>query len=88
MRFACRKLLQLSVTAIAIALGKDGRSFTKEGTGREFIWDFEELVRRIRPLDDGTVVDNTQFAELIDLCRQLDRLDGAAHKLISLTMRR
>jgi len=66
----------------------DGHSFTKEGTGREFIWDFEELVRRIRPLDDGTVVDNTQFAELIDLCRQLDGLDGAAHKLISLTMRR
>src|SRR5215470_19362935 len=63
----------------------DGHSFTKEGTGREFIWDFEELVRRIRPLDDGTVVDNTQFAELIDLCRQLDGLDGAAHKLISLT---
>ena len=67
---------------------KDGRSFTKEGTGREFVWDFEELVRRIRPLDDGTVVDNTQFAELIDLCRQLDGLDGVAHKLISLTMRR
>ena len=66
----------------------DGHSFTKEGTGREFIWDFEELVRRIRPLDDGTVVDNTQFAELIDLCRQLDGLDRGAHKLISLTMRR
>src|SRR5499427_5093871 len=45
---------------------KGGHSFTKEGTGREFIWDFEELVRRIRPLDDGTIVDNTQFAELID----------------------
>ena len=29
---------------------KDGRSFTKEGTGREFIWDFEEEVRRIRPI--------------------------------------
>ena len=67
---------------------KDGRSFTKEGTGREFVWDFEELVRRIRPLDDGTVVDNTHFAELIDLCHQVDGLDGAAHKLISLTMRR
>ena len=67
---------------------KDGRNFTKEGTGREFVWDFEELVRRIRPLDDGTVVDNTHFAELIDLCHQVDGLDGAAHKLISLTMRR
>jgi hypothetical protein len=67
---------------------KNGRSFTKEGTGREFIWDFEELVRRIRPLDDGAVIDSVQFVELIDLCRRLDGLAGAAHKLISLTMRR
>ena len=29
---------------------KDGRSFTREGTGREFIWDFEEEARRIRPI--------------------------------------
>jgi hypothetical protein len=29
---------------------KNGRSFTKEGTGREFIWDFEEQARRIGPV--------------------------------------
>src|SRR5258705_8232395 len=29
---------------------KDGRSFTKEVTGRELVWDFEEQVRRIRPV--------------------------------------
>jgi hypothetical protein len=32
---------------------KDGRHFTKEGTGREFIWDFEEEARRIRPIAPG-----------------------------------
>jgi 2-methylcitrate dehydratase PrpD len=32
---------------------KDGKSYTREGTGREFIWDFEEHVRRIRPVRDG-----------------------------------
>ena len=29
---------------------KDGRSYTSEGTGREFIWDFEEHARRIQPV--------------------------------------
>src|SRR4029077_2313925 len=29
---------------------KDGRSYTAEGTGREFIWDFEEQARRIGPV--------------------------------------
>jgi hypothetical protein len=65
---------------------KDGRSFTKEGTGREFIWDFEEQARRIRPITPGLAIGEAQFAELIDTCRQLDRADRAAEKLISLTL--
>jgi 2-methylcitrate dehydratase MmgE/PrpD-like protein len=64
---------------------KDGRSFTKEGTGREFIWDFEEEARRIRPVGPGLAIGELQFAELIDTCRHLDGFDHAAHKLISLT---
>jgi hypothetical protein len=65
---------------------KDGRSFAKEGTGREFIWDFEEEARRIRPITPGLAIGDAQFAELIDACRHLDRLDRAAQKLISLTI--
>jgi hypothetical protein len=65
---------------------KDGRSFTKEGTGREFIWDFEEEARRIRPITPGLAITEAQFAELIDTCRHLDRHDQAAHKLISPTI--
>jgi hypothetical protein len=65
---------------------KDGRSFTREGTGREFIWDFEEEARRIRPITQGLAISETQFAELIDTCRHLDRHDRAAEKLISLTL--
>src|SRR6202030_3954714 len=45
---------------------KDGRHFTKEGTGREFIWDFEEQSRRIRPIAPGIAIGETHFAELID----------------------
>src|SRR5271169_91962 len=65
---------------------KDGRSFTKEGTGREFIWDFEEEARRIRPVAPGLAIPETQFAELIDTCRHLDTVDRAAQKLIALTI--
>src|SRR5438067_5975441 len=67
---------------------KDGRSITKEGTGREFIWDFEQQARRIRPLTPGLAISETQFAALIDTCRHLDRADRAAARLISLTIPR
>ncbi len=65
---------------------KDGRSFTKEGTGREFIFDFEELVRRMSPIAPGLAISPAQFAELIDTCRRLDRIDNAAQRLIALTI--
>jgi hypothetical protein len=65
---------------------KDGRSFTREGTGREFIWDFEEEARRIRPVAPGLAISPARFDELIDTCRQLDRIDGAAGTLIGLTI--
>ena len=65
---------------------KDGRSFTREGTGREFIWDFEEHVRRMRGIAPGLAIGEAQFAELIDTCRHLDTIDAAAKKLIGLTI--
>src|SRR3984893_6746619 len=42
---------------------KDGRSFTWEGTGREFIWDFEAQARPIRHLTLSTTCTETQFTE-------------------------
>jgi hypothetical protein len=65
---------------------KDGRSFTKEGTGREFVWDFEEQARRIRPVAPGLAINEAQFAELIEACRHLDRADRATETLIKLTI--
>jgi len=65
---------------------KDGRSYTREGTGREFIWDFEEEARRIREIAPGLAISEPQFAMLIDSCRTLDTLDRAASKLIALTI--
>ena len=65
---------------------KDGRSVTREGTGREFIWDFEEEARRIRPVAPGIAIGEAQYDRLIDCCRHLDTLDHAAETLIGLTI--
>ena len=67
---------------------KDGRSFTKEGTGREFIFDFDELTRRLSPIEPGLKIGAAQYAELTDTCRRLDATDAAARKLIALTIPR
>ncbi len=65
---------------------KDGRSFTKDGTGREFIWDFDEEVRRLQPIQPGIAISAQQFATLIDACRDLDRDNASARDMIPLTI--
>ena len=64
---------------------KDGRRFTRHATGREFIWDFEEEVRRIHGVVDGIPISPAQFDDLIDACRHLELLPRA-EKLIHLTI--
>src|SRR5260370_30911326 len=64
---------------------KDGRSFTRHATGREFIWNFDEEARRIRGAVPGIPIPADQFEDLIAACRDVDRLDQAA-RLIQLTL--
>ncbi len=64
---------------------KDGRSFTKEATGREFIWDFDEEARRVRELVPGLPISADQFEALIGACRGLDGLEKA-DRLIALSL--
>lgn len=64
---------------------KDGRSVTRAGTGREFIWDFEEEVRRISPIIPGIPIPEGQYQDLIAACRDLDTLERA-DKLVGLTV--
>jgi 2-methylcitrate dehydratase PrpD len=52
---------------------KDGRSYTKQASGREFIWDFDEEARRIRGVVPGLPIPAAQFERLIAVCRTLDR---------------
>jgi 2-methylcitrate dehydratase PrpD len=64
---------------------KDGKSYTKQSTGREFIWDFDEEVRRLRDVVPGLPIPAAQFAQIVDTCRDLDRQDRA-DALIRLTL--
>ena len=64
---------------------KDGEQYTKESTGREFMWNFEEEARRIKPIAPGIPISEAQFDRLIDACRNLDRLDRA-DDLVRLTI--
>ena len=64
---------------------KDGKSYTKQATGREFIWDFAEEARRIREIIPGLPIPAARFDEIIATCRDLDRQDRA-DRLIQLTV--
>ena len=64
---------------------KDGRSYTKQATGREFIWDFDEEARRIRGVVPGIPIPAARFEDIIATCRDLDRIDPA-HRLVALTV--
>ncbi len=65
---------------------KDGNRYTVQGTGREFIWDFDEEVRRILPVVPGLPIPAERFEQIIDVCRNLDRQDRA-DKLVDLTVK-
>src|SRR5215472_2886696 len=51
---------------------KDGRTYTRQATGREFIWDFTEEARRIRGVIPSIPIPAAQFEQLIATCRDLE----------------
>jgi 2-methylcitrate dehydratase PrpD len=65
---------------------RDGKSYTKQATGREFMWDFNEEARRIRDVIPGLPIPAAQFEALIATCRDLDRQDRA-DRLVQLTLK-
>ena len=65
---------------------KDGKSYTKQSTGREFMWDFDAEARRIRDVIPGLPIPEAQFEEIISTCSNLDSQDRA-DKLIQLTLK-
>jgi len=65
---------------------KDGKSYTKQSTGREFMWDFDAEARRIRDVIPVLPIPEAQFEEIISTCSSLDSQDRA-DKLIQLTLK-
>ena len=66
---------------------KSGKSYTRQGTGREFIWDYDEEARRLREVTPTLPIPETQFEDMIACCRDLDR-QPRADALVKLTLRR
>jgi hypothetical protein len=66
---------------------KDGKSHTKQGTGREFVWSFDEEARRIRDVIPGLPIPAAQFETIVATCRDLERQERA-DKLVQLTQTR
>lgn len=65
---------------------KDGKSVTRQATGREFMWDFDEEVRRIRGVAPGLPIPAAQFERLIAACQGLEQ--DLASSLVDLTVPR
>jgi 2-methylcitrate dehydratase PrpD len=65
---------------------RDGKSHTRQGTGREFMWDFAEEARRIRDVIPGLPVPAAQFEQIVATCRDLDR-QARADALVRLTLK-
>jgi 2-methylcitrate dehydratase PrpD len=65
---------------------KDGKRYTKQSTGREFIWDFAEEARRIRGVVPALPIPAPQFEKMIAACRDLERQDRA-DQLVQFTLK-
>ena len=65
---------------------KDGKSYTRQSTGREFIWDYDEEVRRLRDIIPGLPIPGAQFDSIVATCRDLERHERA-DALIRLTLK-
>ena len=66
---------------------RDGRAHTLAASGREFIWNFDELATRLRPIGPGIPIPAAQFEELIGECAGLDGQAGI-DRLIALTRKK
>ena len=64
---------------------KERGIFTRQATGREFIFNFDELAERLWGIAPGLPIPEPRYREIIETCRALDRVEKA-EKLIRLTV--
>jgi hypothetical protein len=65
---------------------KDGKSYTRQSTGREFVWEYDGLVARLREVIPSLPIPAPQFEAIIDGCRMLETSDRA-DALVKLTVK-
>lgn len=65
---------------------KNGKRYAAESTGREFMWDMQEEIRRIPERLTNLPIPRSQFEDLIAAVSELENLDKA-EKLIQLTLK-
>jgi 2-methylcitrate dehydratase PrpD len=65
---------------------KDGRSYTKQSTGREFIWDYAGLTQRLQDVKPGLPISPAQYDKLIATCGGLET-QTRADALVKLTLK-
>ena len=64
---------------------KNGQSFTKSATGKEFIWNFSTFKNRLQKIVSGIPIHERQYDELVTVCSGLENVEMAT-KLIELTI--
>lgn len=65
---------------------KDGKSYTRQSTGREFIWDFETHVKRISDIATVLPIPAAQYEQIVAACRNLES-EARADRLVTLTIK-
>ncbi len=65
---------------------KDGKSHTRQSTGREFIWNYDGLAQRLREVTPGLPIPAAQYETMIATCGSLDK-ETRADALVKLTVR-
>ena len=65
---------------------KDGKSHTQQSTGREFMWDYDGLVNRLREVTPSLPIPAAQYEAMIAACRTLET-HSRADALVKLTLR-
>ncbi len=65
---------------------KDGKSYTRQSTGREFIWDYDGLARRIQDIATGLPIPAAQYEKIVATGRDLDK-ESRADALVKLTLK-
>jgi 2-methylcitrate dehydratase PrpD len=65
---------------------KDGKSYTRQSTGREFIWNYDGLARRIQDIATGLPIPAAHYEKIVATGRDLEK-ESRADAIVKLTLK-